>query len=266
MVLNSGRLADAVRADHADDAVARQRERQTVDERAVAEGLLQALGLDDDGAQARTGRDLDLLEVELARALGLGGHLLVAGQARLGLGLAALGVRADPLQLVLEALGQLGVLLALDVHAGGLLLQVRGVVALVGVGAAAVELEDPLRDVVEEVPVVGDGQDGTGVLARCCSSHVTDSASRWLVARRAAAGPGASSSSLHSATRRFSPPDSTDTSASPGGQRSASMACSSWESMSHALAWSSSSCSVPISAMRASKSASGSSNRPVISL
>ena len=57
------------------------------------------------------------------------------------------------------------------------------------------------------------------------------------------------SSSLHSATRRRSPPESTVTSASGGGQRSASMACSSWESRSQALAWSSSSWSLPISAI-----------------
>ena len=46
----------------------------------------------------------------------------------------------------------------------GLRLQVGGVVALVGVGPAAVELEDPLGHVVQEVPVVGDGDDGAGVL------------------------------------------------------------------------------------------------------
>ena len=46
----------------------------------------------------------------------------------------------------------------------GLLLQVGGVVALVRVGAAAVELEDPLGHVVQEVPVVGDRDDRAGVL------------------------------------------------------------------------------------------------------
>src|SRR5690606_26293170 len=59
-------LADAVRADDADDAVARQRERQPVDEEPVAEALAQVGRLDDDRAQARARRDLDLLEVELA--------------------------------------------------------------------------------------------------------------------------------------------------------------------------------------------------------
>ena len=46
---------------------------------------------------------------------------------------------------------------------------------------------------------------------------------------------GLASSSLVSATRRFSPPDSFVTSASPGGQRSASSACSTWVSRSHRL-------------------------------
>src|SRR5829696_4080117 len=157
-------LAGAVGADDADDAVARQRERQVVDQDAVTEALGQILRLDDDAAQPRTRRDLDLLEVQLAELVGLRGHLLVAGQPRLALGLAGLGAGADPLQLVLEALLALGVLGALDLEAGGLGLQVGGVVALVGVGPAAVELEDPLGDVVEEVPIVGDGDDGAGVL------------------------------------------------------------------------------------------------------
>ena len=46
----------------------------------------------------------------------------------------------------------------------GLLLEVGRVVALVADEATAVDLGDPLRDVVEEVPVVGDGDDGAVVL------------------------------------------------------------------------------------------------------
>ena len=53
-----------------------------------------------------------------------------------------------------------------DRQALRLLLQVGGVVALVRVGAAAVELEDPLGHVVQEVPVVGDRDDGAGVLGQ----------------------------------------------------------------------------------------------------
>ena len=61
------RLAGAVRADHADDAARRQRERQVLDEQPVAEALRDAVGLDDDVAEPRPGRDVDLDPVELAR-------------------------------------------------------------------------------------------------------------------------------------------------------------------------------------------------------
>ena len=63
----------------------------------------------------------------------------------------------------------------------------------------------------------------------------TDSASRWLVGSSSNKRSGASRSNLQSATRRFSPPDKTLTSASGGGQRKASIACSSCESSSQAL-------------------------------
>ena len=61
---------------------------------------------------------------------------------------------------------QLLVLAALDAEPFGLLLQVGRVVALVGVGPPAVEFEDPLGDVVEEVPVVRDGEDRARVLGQ----------------------------------------------------------------------------------------------------
>ena len=72
-------------------------------------------------AQARSGRDLDLFKVELAGALGFFSHLLVAGQTCLLLGLAALGVGANPFEFVLQTLGKLGVLLALNLKAVALL-------------------------------------------------------------------------------------------------------------------------------------------------
>jgi hypothetical protein len=53
--LEQRRLADAVRADDADDAVARQRERQVVDEHPVAEALAQVVRLDDTVAQRGPG-------------------------------------------------------------------------------------------------------------------------------------------------------------------------------------------------------------------
>ena len=98
--------------------------------------------------------------------LGLGLQLLVGGEPGLALGLAGLGRHAHPLELALEGAlaGRVGLLLLLE--AGPLLLQPAGVVALERVAAAAVELEDPARHVVEEVAVVGDGDDRAVVVAQ----------------------------------------------------------------------------------------------------
>ena len=152
------RLAGAVGADHADDPGGRQREREILDQQAVAEALAQMVGLDHGAAQARAGRDVDLGLVEVRVAL-LGEQRLVAVQASLGLGATALGVRPHPLELLLDrALARrLGLLLHLESLL--LLRQPGGVVALEGEALAAVELEDPVRDVVEEVAIVGDRHD-----------------------------------------------------------------------------------------------------------
>src|SRR5204862_7062428 len=93
-------LTHAVRADDADDAVARQGEGQVVDQYPVAEALGQVVGLDDQVAQPRARRNLDLLEVQLAGLLRLGRHLLVPAQSRPGLGLPRLRVGPYPLQLI----------------------------------------------------------------------------------------------------------------------------------------------------------------------
>ena len=76
----------------------------------------------------------------------------------------AFGAHAHPLELAGERpLARVGLLL-LARHALELLLEPAGVVAAERDAPAAVELEDPLRDVVEEVAVVGDRDDGARVL------------------------------------------------------------------------------------------------------
>ncbi len=132
-------------------------------EGASVEALAELLGLQHHVTEPRTGRDVDLGGVDLAHPVGLGRQLFVPLEAGLALGLPGLGVRAHPLELLLQHPRPLDVLGTLDLEAVLLGLQVGGVVALVGVGLAPVELEDPLGDVVEEVPVVGDGEDGAGV-------------------------------------------------------------------------------------------------------
>src|SRR5205807_760648 len=118
--LHQGGLAYAVGANHADDAALGEGEAQVLDQDPVTEALGQPGDLDHLGAQPRARRDLDLLEVELAARVGLGGHLLVALQPGPALGLAGPRVRPDPFELVLQALAPLGVLGALDLEPAGL--------------------------------------------------------------------------------------------------------------------------------------------------
>ena len=190
---------------------------------------------DDDVAEPRAGRDVDLDLVELDVAL-LGDQRLVVVQARLLLRLAALRVLAHPVELGGDRLlaRLLGALLLRE--AGLLLLEPARVVALVRDAARAVELEDPAGDVVEEVAIVGDRDDVPLYSARWRSSHATDSASRWFVGSSRSSRSGVASSSRHSATRRRSPPESFVTSASAGGRRSASIAYSTFVSRFHASA------------------------------
>src|SRR4029079_11446388 len=142
----------------ADDAPARQREREVLDEQPVAEALAQALRLDHGLAEPRPRGDVDLDLVELDVAL-LGDERLVVAQARLLLGLAALRVLADPVELGGDrALARLlGALLVREALL--LLLEPAGVVALVRQAVPPVELEDPAGDVVQEVAIVGHGDD-----------------------------------------------------------------------------------------------------------
>ena len=93
-------------------------------------------------------------------------QFLVALITRFGFGLPRFRRRRYPLAFALQrALARL-VLAAFLLQSLLFLVQPRGVVALVGNAAAVIELEDPAGDVVEEVAVVGDDQDGAGVIAQ----------------------------------------------------------------------------------------------------
>ena len=151
-------LAGAVGSDHADDAAARQREGQVVEQQVVAVGLLDAAGLDHDVAQPRPGRDVDLDPVELLAGV-LGEQLLVGVEAGLALGLAGPRRHPDPVELALQRPLALALGLLFLGQPGLLLLEPAGVVALIRNAVAAIELEDPAGDVVEEVAVVGDRDD-----------------------------------------------------------------------------------------------------------
>ena len=159
-------LTDAVGANHAHDSVARQGERKVVDEHTTVELLVQVMGLQDLVAQTRADGDANVGPVELLACASLGLHLLVAGQTGFVLGLTGLGAGAHPFELGLHALGELGVAVALGLDTSSLGFKIRGVVALVGIEVTAVDLANPLGDVIQEVTVVRDGQDGTLIVVQ----------------------------------------------------------------------------------------------------
>jgi hypothetical protein len=133
--LEEGALAAAVGSDDADDSAAGQVEADILEEQPVAEAHGELLGLDDEVAEPRAGRDLDT-QVILARRDLLTRQLLVPRETRLALGAASGRVGAHPLQLVLEQLAAALVLARLAQQCLLLLLQPALVVALVGIGAA----------------------------------------------------------------------------------------------------------------------------------
>ena len=121
--------------------------------------------VDDVLAEPLGHRDDDLrgLGLLLARLLQ---QVLVALIARLRFRLPGLGRRSNPFLLALERALMRGLLAAL-LHQPLLLLHQPGrIVALVGNAFAAIELEDPAGDVVEEVAVVGDDQDRARIVAQ----------------------------------------------------------------------------------------------------
>ena len=224
------RLAGAVRADDADDAAARQVEVEVVDQQVVAVAPCA-------GPCASTTRSprrgpggivISALAVALLGRLVLGQQLLVAREARLALGLARARRHAHPLELALERALARRLLLLLLREPLLLLLEPGRVVALPRDARAAVELEDPAGDVVEEVAVVGDRDDVPGILLQV-ALEPGDRLGVEVVGRlveqqqvgllRAGAGRA-----RRGAARR---PRASSTSASPGGRRSASIAISS---------------------------------------
>ena len=96
----------------------------------------------------------------------LGDEIFVALDAGLGFGLARLGARGDPFGLGFElALARL-FLAAFLREALLLLLQPGRIIALIGNAAAAIEFENPARDIVEKIAVMGDDQDRAGISAQ----------------------------------------------------------------------------------------------------
>ena len=107
--------------------------------------------------------DLQAVGAALGR-FGLGDELVERREASLTLALSGPRRQANPLEFSFEGGLADFVGLLFSRESGLLLFEPRGVVAFPGNAVPAVELENPLRGVVEEVTVVCDRDNGTAVL------------------------------------------------------------------------------------------------------
>src|SRR5262249_17244842 len=123
-------------------------------------------GAHDDVSESRARRNEQLLR--LAPCLGalLGEQRLVALDARLALRVPRARRHLDPLELALQRAPLRALGLLLELEAVLLLLEPARVIALPWDPRAAIELEDPAGDVVEEVAVMRDGDDRARVLGQ----------------------------------------------------------------------------------------------------
>src|SRR5690606_7562923 len=142
----------------------RNLEAEIVDKQAVAKALADILELDHLVAQALGNRNKDFLRF-IALLVFVRRQFFKAGQARLGLGLAALGILAHPLKLFLDGalacrLGSLFLLQAVV-----LLLEPGTVIALPGYAVAAIQLKYPLGCIVQKIAVVRHRNDSSRELA-----------------------------------------------------------------------------------------------------
>src|SRR4029079_7990883 len=139
----------------------RQRERQVLEQHAVAVSLRDLVRLDHEVPEPRGRRDGDLVRLATGLEL-LRRELVEARETRFRFRAPRAGIRAHPLELRLDRALARGLLLLLDLEPLLFLLEPRAVVALPRDAVAAIELEDPTRDVVEEVAVVGHRDHGAG--------------------------------------------------------------------------------------------------------
>ena len=152
---NKRGLAGAVGTDDADDAAGRQIEAQGVDQQPIVVALSQVLAFDDQIPQAFARGDVDLVGL-VALLKFLRSQFFIALQPRLGFGLTRFRIGSHPFQLALQRLRQ-RILLALFLsQALSLLLQPGRIIALPGDAVAAIELQDPLGDIVEKIAIVRD--------------------------------------------------------------------------------------------------------------
>ena len=156
-------LTSTVGTDDAYDATLRQAEAEVLEQQLVAIGLGDVMRLDDFGAEAVAVGDIDL-EFLLFLFHVFVEHLLIRLQTGFALGVTCFRGHAYPFQLTFEGFAALALGLLFHGKTGGLLVEPRRVVALPRNAFATVEFEDPASHMVEEVTVVGDGDDGAFIL------------------------------------------------------------------------------------------------------
>ena len=159
------RFTGTVGADDADDGTGGHDETEIIDQHPVAVALGDVLELEHRIAQPLSHRNEDFLGF-VALLVVVGAELFKALQTRLALGLAPLRVLTHPLQLLAD-----GPLTSRFARLFGLesvffLIEPVGVIALVRNTLTAIEFENPLGRVVEEVAIVRDRNDRTGELGQ----------------------------------------------------------------------------------------------------
>ena len=122
------------------------------------------LEVDDVLAEPLGDRDDDLRALRLLLA-GLFQQFLVALVTRLGFGLPRARRCGDPFLLAGERALVRFLLAAFLLQPLALLPEPGRIISLIGNAVAAIELENPAGDVVEEIAVVGDDQDGARIVA-----------------------------------------------------------------------------------------------------
>ena len=156
-----GGFSRAIGADNADNAAGRQGKGEVFKEEGIAISFGNALGFDDNIAEARTGRNINFEVAFFFHALIE--QLIICGNPRSGFGVSPAWVHVDPFALSRKGFQTLAFAVCVTRQPFFFLVEPRRVVAFVGYAFAAVEFEYPSGDIVEEIAVVRDGNDGARI-------------------------------------------------------------------------------------------------------